>query len=72
MFDIELSATPRAVVHESRLPFPKVDGAMCGPNGIRVFVGPEYFEYKTPKLLAYSRMRPEPHKITLEMFGCDH
>uniref|UniRef100_A0A8C5C128 Hemopexin-like n=1 Tax=Gadus morhua TaxID=8049 RepID=A0A8C5C128_GADMO len=72
MFDIELSVSPRAVVHEARLPFPKVDGAMCGPNGIRVFVGAEYFEYKTPKLLAYSRMRPQAHKITLEMFGCDH
>jgi len=72
MFDIDLSVTPRTVVKEARLPFPKVDAAMCGPSGIKVFVGAEYFEYETPMLLAYSRIKPEPHKVSLEMFGCDH
>ena len=72
MFDIDLSATPRAVVKEARLPYPKVDAAMCGPNGIKVFVGADYFEYETPMVLAFGRIRPEPHKVSLEMFGCDH
>lgn len=72
MFDIDLIASPKAVVKEARLPLPKVDAAMCSPRGIKVFVGAEYFEYKTPMLLAYSRIRPEPLKISLEMFGCDH
>uniref|UniRef100_A0A4W5KIL5 Hemopexin n=1 Tax=Hucho hucho TaxID=62062 RepID=A0A4W5KIL5_9TELE len=69
MFDIELATTPRGVVMESRLPFPKVDAAVCGPDGIRVFVGADYFQYETPMLLAYSKIMHEPHKTSLEMFG---
>ncbi|XP_062312189.1 hemopexin-like [Osmerus eperlanus] len=72
MFDIELTAVPRAVVKEAKLPFAKLDAAMCGPDGIKVFVDAEYFQYATPMLLAYSRIRPEPHKMSLDMFGCDH
>ncbi|KAK6309530.1 hypothetical protein J4Q44_G00194110 [Coregonus suidteri] len=72
MFDIELTTTPRGVVMESRLPFPKVDAAVCSPDGIRVFVGADYFQYETPMLLANSRIVPEPHKTSLEMFGCGH
>ncbi|CAL8320242.1 unnamed protein product [Merluccius merluccius] len=72
MFEVELSATPRAVVKEARLPFPKVDAAMCSPSGVRVTVGAQFYEYESPRLLAFSRIRPQPHKITLEMFGCDH
>ena len=72
MFDIELSVSPRAVSKEARLPFPKVDAAMCSPSGVRVTVGAQFYEYESPRLLAFSRIRPQPHKITLEMFGCDH
>ncbi|XP_036396350.1 hemopexin-like [Megalops cyprinoides] len=72
MRDVDLSATPRAVAKESHLPFPKIDAAMCGPDGVKVFVGPEYYQYETPMLLAFSRIRPEPHKISLELLGCDH
>ncbi|KAG9333418.1 hypothetical protein JZ751_012678 [Albula glossodonta] len=72
MLDIDLSATPRTVLKEWRLPFPKIDAGMCSADGVRVFVGAEYFHYETPMLLALSRIRPQPHKISLEMLGCDH
>jgi len=72
MFDIDLNASPRAVTKEVPLLFPKVDAAMCGPEGIKVFVGAEYYAYESLMLLVASRIRPEPHQVSLEMFGCDH
>ncbi|KAG5833760.1 hypothetical protein ANANG_G00279300 [Anguilla anguilla] len=72
MLDIDLLATPRTVTKESLLPFPKIDAALCGPDGVKVFVGPVYFHYETPALLALSRIQPEPHKTSVEMLGCDH
>ncbi|KAJ8358295.1 hypothetical protein AAFF_G00015900, partial [Aldrovandia affinis] len=72
MRDIDLSATPRTVMRETHLPFPKVDAALCGSDGVKVFVGSEYFHYNTPRLLACRRIRPQPHKVSLEMLGCDH
>lgn len=72
MYDIDLSATPRTVQNGVPLPFLKVDAAMCGPDGVKVFVGAQYFQYKSPFLLSSSRMLPKARKISLELLGCDH
>ncbi|KAG7463697.1 hypothetical protein MATL_G00179360 [Megalops atlanticus] len=72
MLDVDLSATPRRVLVESPLPFSKIDASMCGPTGLKVFVGSEYYEFGSPVLMSSSRIRPSPHKIPLEILGCGH
>nr|ARB08604.1 65 kDa warm temperature acclimation protein 2 [Chanos chanos] len=72
MYEIDLNATPRGVRKEAPLFFPKVDAASCGPDGVKVFVGPKYFHYESPMLFSASRIQPHPHKISLELLGCDH
>ncbi|KAB5523425.1 hypothetical protein PHYPO_G00152400 [Pangasianodon hypophthalmus] len=71
MLDIDLEATPRAVKSEAPLPFPKIDAATCHTDGVKVFVGGEYYLYQSPKLLATSKINPVPHKISSELFGCE-
>ncbi|XP_035263517.1 hemopexin-like [Anguilla anguilla] len=70
MKDIDLSATPRNVTKDIPHPFPRIDAAACCPHGVRVYVGTEYFEYKSPTLMAMSKMQPEAHKVPMEMLGC--
>uniref|UniRef100_A0A4W5NI76 Hemopexin n=1 Tax=Hucho hucho TaxID=62062 RepID=A0A4W5NI76_9TELE len=70
MYDIDLSATPRTVAREAPLPISGIEAGMCGPDGIKVFVGSEYYHYETPRILAFSRIRPEPKTITPDMMGC--
>ncbi|XP_055764168.1 hemopexin-like [Salvelinus fontinalis] len=70
MQDIDLSATPRAVVREAPLPISGIEAGMCGPDGVKVYVGSVYYHYETPRLLAFSKMLPEPKKITPDMMGC--
>ncbi|XP_041115898.1 hemopexin-like [Polyodon spathula] len=72
MLDVDMSVTPRKVVKEWPLHFDHVDAAMCGPEGIRVFIGEIYYEYKSPMIMATSRMQPIPHKTSKELFGCDN
>lgn len=71
MLDIDLEATPRTVKAEAPLPFPKIDAATCHTDGVKVFVGGEYYLYQSPKLLATSKINPVPHKISSDLFGCE-
>ncbi|KAM6945313.1 hemopexin [Aplochiton taeniatus] len=71
MFEIDLTATPRAVVRDALLPIPKVDAALCGPDGVKVFSGSVYYKYESSRTLAFSRIAPEPLNITSAMLGCE-
>ncbi|XP_076838735.1 hemopexin [Brachyhypopomus gauderio] len=72
MIDIDLAATPRAVKSETSLPVGKVDAATCDSEGVKLFVGPEFFLYQSPKVLAVSKISPEAQKIPPGVFGCEH
>lgn len=71
MYEVDLAATPRVVKKERPIPFSKIDAGLCDTDGVKVFIGPEYYSYETPMILALSRIRPEPHKISPEKFGCE-
>lgn len=71
MLDIDLEATPRVVKGEALLPFPKIDAAACHTDGVKVFVGGEFYLYQSPKLLATTAGYPVPHKMSSELFGCE-
>uniref|UniRef100_A0A4W4HB14 Hemopexin n=2 Tax=Electrophorus electricus TaxID=8005 RepID=A0A4W4HB14_ELEEL len=71
MIDIDLTATPRAVKSEASLPIHKVDAATCDSEGVKLFVGPEYYLYQTPKVLAVSKISPVAQKFPPRIFGCE-
>ncbi|XP_039537290.1 hemopexin [Pimephales promelas] len=68
---VDLAATPRVVKKETPIPFPKIDAGFCDADGVKVFIGPEYYSYESPMILAMSRIRPQPQKISPEKFGCE-
>lgn len=70
MLDIDLSATPRVVASEAPLPISGIEAGMCGRDGVKVYVGSEYYHYETPRLLAFSKMLEEPKTITPDMMRC--
>ncbi|XP_060754758.1 hemopexin [Neoarius graeffei] len=71
ILDIDLKATPRVVRSEVSLPFLKIDAATCYHDGVKVYVGGEYYTYKTTLLLAASKVKPVAQKIPSELFGCE-
>ncbi|KAL2081406.1 hypothetical protein ACEWY4_023259 [Coilia grayii] len=72
MYDVHLTVTPRGVHKFAPLPFSKVDAAMCGPEGVKVFVGEYYYKYASANLLAYSKMLPRPFNISEDFLSCQH
>ncbi len=70
---MELKASPRAAGNERHVSiFKKVDAAMCDVGGIKVIVGNHFYHFESPLLLVASKALPEQHKVSLELFGCDH
>jgi len=69
MLDVDLSATPRVVSREAPLPF-KIDAGLCGPKGVQVFSGSQYYLYESPMVLSHSRIAPEPLPITSAIMPC--
>lgn len=45
---------------------------MCGPKGVTVVIGNHYYIYDTPTIMMKSKIMPEQHKVSQELFGCDH
>uniref|UniRef100_A0A3B3HIX9 Hemopexin n=1 Tax=Oryzias latipes TaxID=8090 RepID=A0A3B3HIX9_ORYLA len=73
MYDVDMSATPRTATNKRPISIlKKVDGAMCGPGGVKVFRGNHYYHFESPKTFVAARALPEQHRISLELFGCDH
>ncbi|XP_029386613.1 hemopexin [Echeneis naucrates] len=73
LYDVDLNASPRVAANERPLAvFKKVDAAMCGPQGIRVFVGNHFYEFESTMILTGARLLPEQHRVSMELFGCDH
>lgn len=70
MRDVDLTATPRAITQEYPLPLSKIDAALCGPDGVKVFEGSQYYHYESTMILAVSRIAPFPMNITTAMIGC--
>ncbi|XP_072513711.1 hemopexin [Salminus brasiliensis] len=71
MMDIDLAATPRVVKIEFPIPIAKADAAMCDADGVKVYVGPIYYQYQSPRILAVGKISPAPFKISAEKFGCE-
>nr|AGO59326.1 warm temperature acclimation 65 kDa protein 1 [Plecoglossus altivelis]CCG97808.1 warm temperature acclimation-related 65 kDa protein 1 [Plecoglossus altivelis] len=73
VYDIDLKASPRVPVKDGPLAlFKKVDAAMCGPDGVKVIVGNHYYHFESVKVMLMGKGLPEQHKVSQELFGCDH
>ncbi|XP_040913092.1 hemopexin [Toxotes jaculatrix] len=73
IYDVDLKASPRAAGNERQIPlFKKVDAAMCGPGGVKVIVGNHFYHFDSTLVFVGSRALPEQHRVSLELFGCDH
>ena len=70
MRDVDLSATPRTVTKVTMLLTDKVDAALCGPDGVRLFSGPAYYDYADVSELGPIRGLPQPSPITPAMMPC--
>uniref|UniRef100_A0A3P8TIG3 Hemopexin n=1 Tax=Amphiprion percula TaxID=161767 RepID=A0A3P8TIG3_AMPPE len=72
MRDVDLTATPRAITNDVPLPphLSDIDAGLCGPDGVKVFKGSQFYLYESPKILATGRIIVEPQKITSAMMGC--
>lgn len=71
MVDIDLTATPRVVTRDVPLPLSDIDAAHCGPDGVYIFKGSQYYHYESPMIMAMSKIAPVPQDITSEMMGCE-
>ncbi|XP_042175946.1 hemopexin isoform X1 [Oncorhynchus tshawytscha] len=73
VYDVDLKASPPVPVKEGSFKlFNKVDAAMCGPEGVKLFKGNHYFHFQSVKVMLMAKAIPEEHKTALELFGCDH
>ncbi|KAM6934809.1 hemopexin [Xenentodon cancila] len=73
IYDVDLAATPRVASNQRPIAlFKKVDAAMCGPAGVKVIVGNHYYHFDSVMLFVAARALPEQHRVSLELFGCDH
>ncbi|XP_069022438.1 hemopexin [Embiotoca jacksoni] len=72
MRDVDLSATPRVVTRDVAIPVSGIDAGRCGPEGVDVFKGSQYYRYESPMLLAASRIVPQALNITSAMMGCEN
>nr|AMW64454.1 warm temperature acclimation related 65kDa protein 2 [Scomberomorus niphonius] len=70
MHDVDLTATPRVVTQDHSLTLDGVDAGQCGPEGINLFKGPQFYHYESAKALAESTVTPAPQPITAAMMGC--
>ena len=74
VYDIDLRLRVRVPVEEG-LPFTlfkKVDAGMCGPDGVKIIVGSHYYHFESVKVMLMAQALPEQHRVSLELFGCDH
>ncbi|CAL8406795.1 unnamed protein product [Arctogadus glacialis] len=70
MKDVDLSATPRTVTKATTLRHDKVDAALCGPGGLKLFVGSTYYEYSATGGLGAGQVGSLPSPITPSMMAC--
>ncbi len=71
MYDVELNSSDHASMQHS-IPFKNIDTAMCRAEGVTVIVGNHFYRYVSPLAFASSRVLPKQHRVSVELFGCDH
>lgn len=70
---MELKASPRVAGNERTIHlFENVDAAMCNREGVKVIKGNHFYHFMSTMEFVAGRSLPEQHRVSLELFGCDH
>uniref|UniRef100_A0A3Q2DKT4 Hemopexin a n=1 Tax=Cyprinodon variegatus TaxID=28743 RepID=A0A3Q2DKT4_CYPVA len=73
IYDVDMSANPRVPTNPRSISvLNRVDAAMCGPHGVTAISGNHFYHFGSVMLMAASKILPEQHRVSLELFGCDH
>nr|ABL74446.1 warm temperature acclimation-related 65 kDa protein [Acanthopagrus schlegelii] len=73
IYDVELKASPRVAGNERTISlFDNVDAAMCDGTGVKVIKGNHFYHFISTHGFVAGRSLPEQHRVSLELFGCDH
>lgn len=73
IYDVDLKASPRVADNERPISlFKKIDAAMCNAEGVTVVVGNHFYKFESTMVMVAGRALPEQHRVSLELFGCDH
>uniref|UniRef100_A0A672YKL6 Hemopexin a n=1 Tax=Sphaeramia orbicularis TaxID=375764 RepID=A0A672YKL6_9TELE len=73
IFDVDMQTTPHVATNDRPLThFKKINGAMCGADGVTLIDGNHFYKYESIMLMVASKMLPEAHKVSVELFHCDH
>ncbi|KAG7220332.1 hypothetical protein INR49_010168 [Caranx melampygus] len=73
IYDVVMASSPRVAGNERPLTLiSKADAAMCDSTGVKVVVGNHYYHFESTMAMVASRALPEQHRVSLELFGCDH
>ncbi|XP_058478062.1 hemopexin [Solea solea] len=67
---VDLSASPRAVTADMPLPIADIDGGLCGPEGVTIFKGSQFYQYRSVRILATGKIFVNPQDVTPAMLGC--
>lgn len=68
-----MQGSPREATNERSIAlFKRVDAAMCNSKGVYVIVGNHYYHFESVMLMVAGRALPKQHRVSLELFGCDH
>lgn len=73
IYDVDLKASPRVADNERPISlFKKIDAAMCNAEGVTVIVRNHFYKFESTMVMVAGRALPEQHRVSLELFGCDH
>lgn len=68
-----MKSSPREATNERPFAlFKTVDAAMCDSKGVYVIAGNLYYHFENVMIMVGSRVMPKQHRVSLELFGCDH
>lgn len=68
-----MRSSPREATNERPIAvFERMDAAMCNSKGVYVIVGNYYYHFESVMLMVAGRALPEQHRVSMELFGCDH
>ncbi|XP_060945109.1 hemopexin [Limanda limanda] len=72
IYDVELNG-PRVAENKQTIAlFKKIDAAMCDSSGVKVFVGSHFYHFNSTMELVAARALPEQHRVSTDLFSCDH
>ncbi|CAL8267455.1 unnamed protein product [Lota lota] len=73
VYEVNMTTSlPRKPVEDGHLTFKKVDAAMCVSKGVNLIVGNHFYHYESSKVMLHARFLPKQHRVSRELFGCDH